>query len=118
MIEQDSDKKIIKFIIYFFVTSFLLLIVYLAAISNLSTKNAILSINRTTKVVDIYHNIHEHNFLFVKYSDGYNGLLEYPYIIGDSISKKKGDSIEYIFRGDSILKNNLLERARKDGLLK
>ncbi len=56
--------------------------------------------------------------MYVKFSNGSQKILEYPYKIGDSISKKKGDSIEYIFRKDSIIKYNLLEESRQNGLLK
>ncbi|UKB86102.1 hypothetical protein LF887_10895 [Chryseobacterium sp. MEBOG06] len=77
-----------------------------------------MSLERYTRVIDIYNNRHEHNFLYVKFSNGSEKILEYPYKLGDSISKKRGDSIEYIFRKDSIIENNLFEESRKIGLLK
>ncbi|WP_300672623.1 hypothetical protein [Soonwooa sp.] len=117
LIDNKSDKKTVKLIFRFFTLLFVLLIIYLVATNNTSTINKLLSIEQYAKVNRIYNNEREHNFLYVEYSDGKKMLLEYNYKIGDSISKRKGDSIEYIFRGDSILKNNLLERARKDRLI-
>lgn len=72
-------------------------------------QNALLSEKRNTSVVDIYKDRNEHNFTFVKYSNGKKELLDFPYQIGDSVSKKKGDSIEYIFRNKKIIKNNWLK---------
>lgn len=86
--------------------------------SNSDRKQKLLSIERYTKVIDIYNNRNEHNFLYVKFSNGSQKILEYPYKVGDSVSKRKGDSIEYIFRKDSIIENNLFEESRKNGLLK
>ena len=76
------------------------------------TKEILLNIERHTSVIDIYNNKEQHNFPYVKYSNGTNKILEFSYQIGDSISKNKGDSIEYIFRGEKIIKNNLLENYR------
>ncbi|MDV7698611.1 hypothetical protein N6B72_16915 [Chryseobacterium soli] len=81
-------------------------------------KQKLLSIDRHTRVIEIYANRNQHNLGYVRFSNGVNEFLEYPYKVGDSISKKKGDSIEYIFRKDSIIKNNYFEEARKNGLLK
>ncbi|ASK30715.1 hypothetical protein CEY12_11570 [Chryseobacterium sp. T16E-39] len=86
--------------------------------SNSKRTQKLLSIERYTKVIDIYNNRNEHNFLYAKFSNGFQKILEYPYEVGDSISKKKGDSIEYIFRKGKIIENNLLEESRKNGLLK
>ncbi len=93
-------------------------IIYSIINSNSDKKRNLLNIDRHTKVVEIYSNKNQHNFSYVKYSNGINELLEYPYKVGDSVSKKKGDSIEYIFRNDSIIINNYLEEARKNGVLK
>lgn len=118
-IEVDkSSKKTITIFIIVFGSIVLLTIFYLIINSNRLVKEEILSIERNAKVVDIYNNKKEHNFPYVKYSNGTQKILEYPYKIGDSVSKNKGDSIEYIFRKDSILKSNLLEKARRNGLLK
>lgn len=73
------------------------------------TKKDILNEERHSRVIDIFRVKEEHNYIYVKFSGGEISNLKYSYKIGDSISKKKGDSIEYIFRGDSIIKNNLFE---------
>jgi len=118
-IEVDkSSKKIITIFIIVFGSIFLLTIMYLILNSNYDRKQKLLSIERHTRVIGIYNNKYEHNFLYVKFSNGSQKILEYPYKVGDSISKKRGDSIEYIFRKDSIIENNLFEESRKNGLLK
>lgn len=118
-IEVDkSSKKTIVIFIVFFGCILLSTIAYLIINSNELVKEKILSIERNTKVIDIYNNKKEHNFLYVKYSNGTQKILEFSYQIGDSVSKKKGDSIEYIFRKDSIIKYNLFEESRKYGVLK
>lgn len=96
-LDKSSRKTIILFII-FFGCIFLFTIAYLIVNSNQLVKEQLLSIERNAKVIEIYNNKKEHNFLYVKYSDGAQKILEYPYQVGDSVSKKKGDSIEYIFR--------------------
>jgi hypothetical protein len=116
-IDKSSKKTIIIFIA-FFVCLFLFTIIYLIINSNSEREQKLLSIERYTRVIDIYNNRQEHNFLYVKFSNGSQKILEYPYKVGDSISKKRGDSIEYIFRKDSIIENNLFEEYRKNGLLK
>jgi len=116
-VDKSSKKTIILFIV-FFGCILLFTIIYLIINLNSDRKQKLLSIERHTKVITIYNNEHEHNFMYVKFSNGSQKILEYPYKIGDSISKKKGDSIEYIFRKDSIIKYNLLEESRQNGLLK
>lgn len=92
--------------------------VYLIVNSNTQIKQKLLNIERHTRVIEIYPNKAQHNLGFVRFSNGINEFLEYPYKIGDSISKKKGDSIEYIFRKDTIIENNYFEESRKNGFLK
>ncbi len=116
-VDKSSKKTIILFIV-FFGCILLFTIIYLIINLNSDRKQKLLSIERHTKVITIYNNKREHNFMYVKFSNGSQKILEYPYKIGDSISKKKGDSIEYIFRNDSIIKYNLLEESRQNGLLK
>ncbi|MDW9378612.1 hypothetical protein [Chryseobacterium sp. JV558] len=111
-LDKSSKKPLIIFGLIFGSIVFLI-IFYLNYNSDNQTKQRILEINRHEKVIDIYRDKNEHNFLFVKYSNGYVELLDYPYKIGDSISKNRGDSIEYIFRNDSVLKNNLIQQIRK-----
>lgn len=118
-IEIDkSNRKTITLFIVFFGCILLFTIIYSIINYNSDKKRNLLNIDRHTRVVEIYLNKNQHNFSYVKYSNGINELLEYPYKIGDSISKKKGDSIEYIFRKDSIIKYNLFEESRKYGVLK
>lgn len=118
-IEIDkSSRKIIKICIVFFGGIFISTIAYLIINSNELLKQQLLSIERHTKVIAIYNNKNEHNFLYVKYSNGTQETLEYPYQIGDSVSKTKGDSIEYIFRKDSVIQNNFFEESRRNGKLK
>lgn len=93
-------------------------IIYQVINSDAERKHDLLSIERHTGVVDVYANKKQHNLGYVRFSNGRNEFLEYPYKIGYSISKKRGDSIEYIFRNGSIIQNNYLEEARKNGILK
>ena len=79
-----------------------------------TVKNQLLNSKINVKVVNIYKNRDEHNFIYVKFSNGKEQTLNYPYKIGDSISKKRNDSIEYIFRNGKIIKYNVLEYWRKN----
>lgn len=118
-IEVDkSSKKTITIFILVFGCILLFTIIYLIINSNADRKQKLLNIDRHTRVVEIYSNKDQHNLGYVRFSNGINEFLEYPYKVGDSISKKRGDSIEYIFRKDSIIKNNYFEESRKNGLLK
>ncbi|MCQ9637166.1 hypothetical protein MP477_19645 [Chryseobacterium sp. WG23] len=110
------DSKIKNYIKYCFLAAFFI-ILYLVFFHEKTVKNSLIDYEMYAKVTNIYRDKNEHNFLFVRYSNGSVELLEYPYKIGDSISKKKGDSIEYIFRNDTILKNNLIQQARKNKLV-
>ncbi|STD06833.1 hypothetical protein [Chryseobacterium carnipullorum] len=116
-IDKSNKKSLIIFWLIFGSIVFLI-IFYLNYNSDNLTKEQLLKINRHTKVIDVYVNKNEHNFLYVKFSNGSEKIMETSYHIGDSISKNKGDSIEYIFRGDSIIQNNLFETARKEKVLK
>lgn len=82
------------------------------------TKRNILNRERNDKIIDIFRVKKEHNYIYIRLAKGgisnYNNL----YKIGDSLSKKRGDSIEYIFRGNNVIKNNLFEVARKQNFLK
>jgi len=82
------------------------------------TKRNILNKERHDKIIDIFRVKKEHNYIYIKLARGGVSNYNYLYKIGDSISKKRGDSIEYIFRGDSIIKNNLFEVARRQNMLK
>lgn len=116
-VDKSSKKTIIIFILVFGCI-LLFTIIYLIINSNADRKQKLLNIDRHTRVVEIYSNKDQHNLGYVRFSNGINEFLEYPYKVGDSISKKRGDSIEYIFRKDSIIKNNYFEESRKNGLLK
>lgn len=102
------------FVLFALFISVIILIIVLRK----TTKDSLTDYEIFAKVINIYRDKNEHHFLFVKYLDGRVELLDYPYKLGDSISKKKGDSIEYIFRGDIIIQNNLFEKARKEKILK
>ncbi|WP_343609483.1 hypothetical protein [Chryseobacterium oranimense] len=109
------NYNIKNFIIF---SSLFIFIIILVIFLRKTTNDSLLDYEISAKVTSIYRDRKEHNFLFVKYSNGSVELLDYPYKIGDSISKKKGDSIEYIFREDSVIQNNLFETARKEKTLK
>lgn len=112
-LEPGIERKI-KISIFLFITVIIsFLIIYEYFYGEKIVKEQLLHIENHTTVIDIYNNKKEHNFPYVKYSNGRNKILEYDYKIGDSVSKSKGDSIEYIFRDGKILENNLLERHRK-----
>lgn len=115
---DKSSRKTITLFIVFFVCIFLFTIIYLIINSNSEREQKLLNVERYTKVVEVYPNKNQHNLGYVRFSNGINEFLEYPYKVNDSISKKKGDSIEYIFRKDSIIKYNLFEESRKYGVLK
>lgn len=116
-LDKSSKTPLIIFLLIFGSIVFLT-VFYLNHNSADLTKEQLLKINRHTKVTDIYVNKNEHNFLYVKFSNGTEKIMETPYQIGDSLSKNKGDSIEYIFRRDSIIQNNLFEVARRENILK
>ena len=107
-IDKDSGKGLIIFFLIMLVP-----ILYVILTDTEATKKQLLSIDRHTKVIRIYKNEKEHNFLYVDFSNKNSKILEYPYLVGDSLSKNKGDSIEYIFRDGKILENNFLEAYRK-----
>ncbi|MFN1219080.1 hypothetical protein ACKW6Q_19100 [Chryseobacterium kwangjuense] len=116
-LDKSSKKTLIIFLLIF--GSIIFLIVFYLNYNSVDlTKEQLLKINRHTKVIEIYINKNEHNFPYVKFSNGSEKIMETLYQVGDSISKNKGDSIEYIFRGDSIIKNNLFEVARRDKIFK
>lgn len=107
-IDRDIKKGLIIFFLIMAIP-----VLYLIISDNAATKKQLLEIERFTRVIKIYENKEEHNFLYVEFSDKKIKILEYPYKIGDSISKKKGDSIEYIFRNGVVIQNNLLKNYRK-----
>ncbi|MBT2623426.1 hypothetical protein [Chryseobacterium sp. ISL-6] len=112
-LEPGIESKIkISFAVFFgLIIGFIAIYEYFYGEENV--KKQLLLIENHSTVVDIYNNREEHNFLYVKYSNGRKKILEFEYKIGDSISKSKGDSIEYIFRNGKIIKNNLFERHRE-----
>ncbi|MDP2453905.1 MULTISPECIES: hypothetical protein [unclassified Kaistella] len=116
-LDKSSKKPIIIVGLLFGLIVFFIFF-YLSYNSNDLTEEQLLKINKHTKVIDIYVNKNEHNFIYVKYSNGITEGLDDPYQIGDSISKNRGDSIEYIFRGNHIIQNNLFEVARKESMMK
>ncbi|THV57070.1 hypothetical protein [Chryseobacterium candidae] len=109
------DGRIKNYIKYCFLAIFFV-IFFLVFFRKKTTENSLIDYEIHAKVVDIYRDRNEHNFLFVKYSNGSVELLDYPYKIGDSISKKKGDSIEYILRNGTWLKNNLIQQDKKTNI--
>ncbi|ASK32561.1 hypothetical protein CEY12_21820 [Chryseobacterium sp. T16E-39] len=112
-LEAGIERKIkISFAVFFAVIiSFIAIYEYFYGEKD--TKRQILYWENHVKVIDIYNNKEQHNFPYVKYSNGKREPLEFSYKIGDSISKNKDDSIEYIFRNGEIIENNLFERYRK-----
>ena len=114
ILEIDNEtRKSLQVFWLIFGTILLGIIIYIILTDNETTKNQILNLNRHTRVEKIYINVNEHNFTYVRFSNGKEKILEYPYEIGDSISKKKNDSIEYIFRNGNVIKYNMLEYYRK-----
>ena len=73
---------------------------------------SILNEQYNVKVDSVYINKEEHNFPYVAYSNGKKQILEFEYKTGDSLVKKKGDSIEYVYRNNQQIKNNLLDILR------
>lgn len=112
--EPGIERKIKISIVIFLVVIIGFLAIREYIYGDYITNKTLLNIERHTSVIDIYNNKEQHNFPYVKYSNGTGKILEFSYEIGDSISKNKGDSIEYIFRGKEIIQNNLLENYRKN----
>ena len=110
---DDESKKSVKIFFWIFGIFIIGIFFYLKKTKNNTTKKQILNYEMNVKVVDVYNDRNEHNFTFVKFSNGKRVLREYPYEIGDSISKIKNDSIEYIYRNGTIIKYNTLEYYRK-----
>jgi len=113
-LEPGMERKIkISFAVFFgFIICVIIIYQYFYGEENV--KKQLLHIENHSRVIDIYNNQKEHNFLFVKYSNGRKKILEFDYKIGDSISKNKGDSIEYIFRNGKIIENNLFDEYRRN----
>ncbi len=110
-LDKETQKSIRIFFAIFSI--FILIIsVYNYYNEEKSVKKKILNENYNRIVDSIYNNREEHNFTYVKYSDGRKESMPYEYNLKDSLSKKKGDSIEYIYRNGRILQNNLFEAYR------
>lgn len=114
MININKPLKIFFIILIGFL---FIIIIYIKKTNDTSVKKMLLDHERHAKVIQIYHNRDEHNFEYVKFSNEENKIMDYPYKEGDSVSKKRGDSIEYIYRGNVVLKQNLFETARKNKAL-
>ncbi|SMO77364.1 hypothetical protein SAMN06265171_106265 [Chryseobacterium rhizoplanae] len=116
-LDESSKKPLLIFGLIFgsivFITVF-----YLSYNAENLTKKVILDEKRHSRIISIFRAKEEHNFIYIKLSGGQIYNFNNLYRVGDSLSKSKGDSIEYIFRGDSIIKNNLFEVARREGTLK
>lgn len=111
-IEKEFEKSLfVFFIIMILFISFIVIYINYNK-KNIHKKEVLESFYNKT-VDSVYVNKEEHNFIYVKFSDGTEESPQFNYKKNDSISKKKGDSIEYIFRKDSILKNNLFDTFRK-----
>jgi hypothetical protein len=112
---DSNTKRIIKFLLYIFCAILLITFIFLYFSGPSEKKQILLSTERHTTVIEVYANKNQHNFVYARFSNGVNDLLYYPYKVGDSISKNKGDSIEYIFRKGKIIEHNYLKEARKNG---
>ncbi|MEY8759288.1 hypothetical protein [Chryseobacterium tongliaoense] len=112
-LEPGIERKIKISFLIFFTSIIALIFIYDYFYGEKNVKRQLLSMENHVKVVDIYNNREQHNFLYVKYSNGKREALDFNYKVGDSISKNKGDSVEYIFRNKKVIKNNLFERYRK-----
>ena len=110
--EPGIERKIKISMVIFLVVIISFLYIHDSIYGDEIKRDILLNIERQTSVIDIYANRRQHNMGYVKYSNGIDEPLYYPYKIGDSISKNKGDSIEYIFRGEEIIETNLLENYR------
>ena len=113
IIIDEETKKSLRIFSWVFGVILIGLFTYLKLTENKTTINEILKKQQNTRVIKIYQNKQEHNWTFVKFSNGKEKILDFPYKIGDSISKKQNDSIEYIFRDGETFKKNLLEEYRK-----
>lgn len=110
MIKIDKELEKSLFMFFIIMTLFIsITFIYVYYNKDNFLKKEFLESNYNKKVDSVYINKEEHNFLYVRFSDGKVESAQFSYKKNDSISKKKGDSIEYIFRKDSILKNNLFD---------
>ena len=114
MIKIDKELEKSLFIFFIIMTLFIsFTFIYIYYNKDNFLKKEILESNYNKTVDSVYVNREEHNFIYVKFSDGTKESPQFNYKKNDSIYKEKGDSIEYIFRNDSILKNNLFDTFRK-----
>lgn len=104
-----SSKKNLFIFVFILGLIVFLSVFYLSNNKEEITKKNILNEERHSRIINIFRVKEEHNYIYIKFSGGEVSNFKYSYKIGDSISKNKGDSIEYIFRGDSIIRNNLFE---------
>lgn len=90
-----------------------IIVVYLQHNDEEISTKVILDKQRHSRIVRIFRVKEEHNYIYIKLSTGHIANFNKLYKVGDSLSKNKGDSIEYIFRNGEVIQNNLIENYRK-----
>lgn len=111
-LDESTQKSLLIF--YGIFSIFILItLIYNYFYADKHTKEDILNENYVRIVNSVYINKEEHNFLYVKYSDNTIESPNFHYNKNDSLVKRRGDSIEYIFRNQNVIENNLLLRFRE-----
>jgi hypothetical protein len=111
--EPGIETKIKISFAVFFVVIISIIFIYDYFYGEDDQKKHLLYIENYSKVIEINIDKENHNSLYIKCSDGRRAPFHFDYKVGDSISKRKGDSIEYIFRDGKILENNLFKIFQK-----
>jgi hypothetical protein len=105
---KGKEKKYFILAVLPAIFIFLFIIFYEIINDKNERKKTLLNLERFA-VANLVYISNNHNFIYVKYSNGEDIIKEYGILEGDSISKKSGDSTLYIFRKDSVIKINLFE---------
>lgn len=103
-------------LIPFFIV-FLCLIIYTHINRDKDFVKSVVNLKLSIKVDSVFYDKSNHGASTILTKSGNKILNEYFANINDSIVKNENDSFFYIYRGDNILKFNLLQMYRETGWL-
>lgn len=103
-------------LIPFFIV-FLCLIIYTHINRDKDFVKSVVNLKLSIKVDSVFYDKSNHRASTILTKSGNKILNEYFANINDSIVKNENDSFFYIYRGDSVLKFNLLQMYRETGWL-
>jgi len=109
--DKPSQKSLTIFFLIFGIFIFFIILREYYYGNDLRVKS-LLKEEYNLKVDSVYLNKEEHNFKYVAFSNGEKQSMNFGYEKNDSIVKKKGDSIEYIYRNGYVIKYNILDLLR------